>query len=356
MAQHKTVKNPAYPLERGNLRASKDISVAPLLAIPGLLLELGVDASSVLKRVGIHPRALDQSGNRLPYDVVGQLVAECAAASGCPHFGLLLGIRAGAGAPGVASELARHAENVGSGLRFLIAHLHLHDRGGVVALNLSGIKNAEFSYVIHHQDAPGTTHILDTSIAVACHVMRSMLGPRWAPSEVLLAHAQPRHIGQYRSFFRAPIRFNAPRSALVFPADQLDRPIQGADPLERDRLSEIVTDMESARPSTIREVVLEAISRMVIAVPPTGDRIAQVVGIKRRRLREQLEAEGTSFKELLEEVRSTLARQLLEESRLPIGDIAQTLHYSKPGALSRAFKGWTGKTPRQWRRSAVRRR
>ncbi len=39
---------------------------------------------------------------------------------------------------------------------------------------------------------------------------------------------------------------------------------------------------------------------------------------------------------------------------MPIGEIAATLHYSRPGAFSRAFKGWTGKTPRQWRAAAGR--
>ena len=72
-----------------------------------------------------------------------------------------------------------------------------------------------------------------------------------------------------------------------------------------------------------------------------------------RRLRERLEAEGSSVKGLLEDLRYELARQLLEESRLPIGEIAATLQYSKPGAFSRAFKGWTGRTPRQWRQTAT---
>jgi AraC-like DNA-binding protein len=71
--------------------------------------------------------------------------------------------------------------------------------------------------------------------------------------------------------------------------------------------------------------------------------------------RERLEAEGSSVKELLADLRCELARQLLEESHMPIGDIASTLHYSKPGAFSRAFKGWTGKTPRQWRKTVSRR-
>ena len=73
---------------------------------------------------------------------------------------------------------------------------------------------------------------------------------------------------------------------------------------------------------------MRALTRMVIAMPPSSDKVAEVLGFDARRLRERLEAEGSSVKGLLEALRCELARQLLEESRLPIGEIAATLHYS----------------------------
>ena len=79
----------------------------------------------------------------------------------------------------------------------------------------------------------------------------------------------------------------------------------------------------------------------------TGYQAAQVARVTRGRRQQR--------QRLLEDLRCELARQLLEESRLPIGEIAATLHYSKPGAFSRAFRGWTGKTPRAWRLAASRR-
>jgi AraC-like DNA-binding protein len=162
-------------------------------------------------------------------------------------------------------------------------------------------------------------------------------------------------LGPYRSFFRAPIRFDATRSALVFPARFLDQPVAGADLVAGVRLLALAAELDAARPATVTELTMRALSRMVIAMPPSSDKVAEVLGIKPRRLRERLEAEGSSVKDLLEDLRCELARQLLEESRLPIGEIAATLHYSKPGAFSRAFKGWTGKTPRQCRQAVGRR-
>lgn len=340
---------------RSVLHASEDMSVGPLQAIPSLLRELGVKPSSVFERVGIDQHALTDAANRVPFSLVGRLLDECVVASSCPHFGLLVGIRSGPAAAGIAGRLVRHAESVHAALRLFIAHLHLHDRGGVAALSSQGAGHVELSYVIHHPNTPGTAQILDASIAIACSVMRCLCGPQWTPSEVTLSRNRPPVMGPYRTFFRAPIRFDAPHSALVFPSSCLNQPIAGADPAARTRLMALAAELDAARPATVTELTIRALTRMVIAMPPSSDKVAEVLGINPRRLRERLAAEGSSVKELLEDLRCELARQLLEDSRMPVGEIAATLHYSKPGAFSRAFKGWTGKTPRQWRKAADRR-
>jgi AraC-like DNA-binding protein len=341
-------------ITRRRLHAGEDLSVVPLRAIVPLLQELGADPAAVLQRVGMSPDALGDSANRLPFGAAGALVDECARATGCPHFGLLLGIRSGPAAAGLSSELMRHAQTVRDGLQLLIDFQHLHDRGGVVALTPHGADDVELSYVIYHPDTPGTSQVLDASIAISCSIMRSLCGPRWSPAEVMLSRARPPSVSPYRAFYRAPIRFDAPRSAVIFPAWHLDLPIAGTDPDERRRLAALAAELDSARPASVTELTLRTLGRMIVALPPSGDKVAEVLGIKRRRLRERLAAEGTSIKALLEDLRCELARQLLEGSRMPIGEIASTLHYSKPGAFSRAFKAWTGKTPRQWRASTSR--
>ncbi|WP_338116064.1 helix-turn-helix transcriptional regulator [Thiocystis violacea] len=86
---------------------------------------------------------------------------------------------------------------------------------------------------------------------------------------------------------------------------------------------------------------------------PSTERIASALGLSRRTLYRRMAAEGTSVHALMNEIRHELARQLLLESRMPLNEIAATLHYSEPGAFSRAFRGWTGMTPSAYR-AAVR--
>jgi len=350
---HTRGPSPRRHLRRA-LRASEDLWVTPLMTIVPLLHDFGVDPSSVLSTVGVNARVLADPSNRLPFDLVGRLVAECARATKCPHFGLLVGQRSGIASAGPAGELARHSATAGEGVRVLIAHLQLHDRGAILALNARAAAQVELAYVIHHPDTPGAAQILDAAMAIGFAIMQSLCGPRWVPTAVTLSRSRPGNVAPYQSFFRAPVRFDAARSALIFPARWLKQPVASADPAERDRLSKLVAELEAARPVTVTEQVIRALSHVVIAMPPSSNEVARAIGLSPRTLSRRLEAEGTNFRELLEDVRFALARQLLEESRMPIGEIAATLHYSAPEAFSRAFKAWTGETPRQRRTSGRR--
>ena len=81
---------------------------------------------------------------------------------------------------------------------------------------------------------------------------------------------------------------------------------------------------------------IHALSHMVIAAPPLVDRVARVLDLSRRTLVRRLSVDGASVKALLDDVRRELGRQLLEETSMPLSEIAATLHYSTPGAEHRA--------------------
>jgi AraC-like DNA-binding protein len=82
--------------------------------------------------------------------------------------------------------------------------------------------------------------------------------------------------------------------------------------------------------------------------------VAQLLGVSVRTLNRRLAREGTSFKALLEAARSSLAGQLLRETRLPAIEIAAALHYTTPSAFSRAFRSWNrGVSPRRIRSAAA---
>ena len=72
-----------------------------------------------------------------------------------------------------------------------------------------------------------------------------------------------------------------------------------------------------------------------------------------RTLSRNLAEEGTSFAEILDELRAALAKRYLRDETLPVTEIAWLLGYSEVSSLTHAFKRWTGMTPRRYRSSQL---
>jgi AraC-like DNA-binding protein len=62
-----------------------------------------------------------------------------------------------------------------------------------------------------------------------------------------------------------------------------------------------------------------------------------------------LSEEGTSLQQLINQTRFDLAQQLLQNTGLPVSEIASALQYADPNAFSRAFRNWANLSPSQWR-------
>jgi AraC-like DNA-binding protein len=91
---------------------------------------------------------------------------------------------------------------------------------------------------------------------------------------------------------------------------------------------------------------------LLLAEAASGDQVARLLLMHRRTLNRRLKAEGTTFRELLDEVRFEAACQLVDTARIPITEIAVSLGYSETSAFSRAFRRWSGATPVERRRTS----
>jgi AraC-like DNA-binding protein len=327
------------------------VHVGPLLPVPALLQEMGVDADELLATVGVEPRLLDDADNLMKFETAGRLMRACVTRTGCDHFGLLVGQRAGPGSLGLVGLLLLHAPDVGTALRSLVSHLDIRDRGAVPTLTVEG-KVVRLGYVVYERGVESVGQIADVAIAIGCNILRSLCGPAWAPSEVLLAHRRPTDPRPYRRFFRAPVRFDAPHNALVFPTRWLVHPLPANEPSLRQRLQAEVRYLDA-----IHGMTLTAKMRRTLRAALTGGacsvvEAAKIYNLSRRTLSRRLRAEGTTFEALLDEVRHEVALQLLSQTDMAVRDVAATLDYADAAAFTRAFRRWSGTTPARWRACA----
>ena len=84
---------------------------------------------------------------------------------------------------------------------------------------------------------------------------------------------------------------------------------------------------------------------------PEFDEVARMVNLHPQTLRRRLANEGTTFKDLKDDVRRASAVYLIQRSSLSIEEVAYRAGFSEASAFIRAFRRWTGQTPMDFRQS-----
>jgi AraC-like DNA-binding protein len=183
---------------------------------------------------------------------------------------------------------------------------------------------------------------------------REATGVRWCPREVRFPHEKPKDISAHLQLFGCPVRFGHLRSEMVFGREILDLPLLEADAelqaiLER----QVVAVLDKLpRGEAVTDAVRRHLAGELCNGRPEIEQIAPRLNMSPRTLHRRLEEEGTSFREILAEVRRELATRHLAERQLAVSEIAFVLGFSEPSAFNRAFKRWTGQAPLNYRELA----
>jgi len=338
-------KTPQFPLPKKG-----EIRIAPIGVVPELLREFGVAPGPLLKEFGLSEDYFRHPDNPISYALMGRITKACVRATGCTHFGLLIGQRGNASTLGTPGFLIRNAPDVVTALNEAITNIDLHDRGAAPFIEV-GDKATVLGYTIHNAQIEGTDQIGDAAVAIMWNIMRGLCGTEWQPLEVCFRREAPADLGAYhRFFFQVPLRFNAPYNALVFPTAWMTWPVQLADPLLRQHLLKHIEDMRRYSNRDFHEKAFQALLFLLGSQRCTLDELARHFSMHQRTLNRRLKDSGTSFRELYAEARHQTARQLLCDTRSSIEIIASLLGYSNATAFNRAFSQWEGVPPAKWRR------
>lgn len=327
------------------------IRAAPMAAIPSVMRELGADLEPILAAHGLSNRVLEDPEASVAYETMCGVLADCSRASGCPHFGLLVGQRGGIQSLGVLGYLMLNAPDVRSALDTLIHHMEVHDRGAAPRLELS-TRVVMLRYDILHSNVDGAAPVSDAAMAISRNIMLSLCGPTWKPLEVHLRHAAPDDVSPYRRFFQAPVVFNAERTALVFGKAWLSAPVPGADSALRRHFQDFVDAMSSQVERSFEDQVYPAVQRLLAENRCTLDELARWFSMHPRALARRLQQAGTSFRALQNQARHALARELLRDTTSDMATIGNLLGYTSSSAFVRAFAAREGLPPAAWRKSA----
>jgi len=336
------VSGPGRTLPPGYIHLGVAKEIAPALR------DLNIDPDPLIRQAGLVPSLFDDGANVIPHAALGKLLTLCVASTGCPHFGLLVGQRATILSLGIVGRLMQHSESVGDAMRALVSNLSIQNRGTVPLLTIID-DTALFTFSVYQPQAKGADQISDGSLALAVNAMRALCGAGWNPTEVLLPRVTPADQEPYRRHFRAPVRFNQEMAAIVFPTSDLDRRIAGADPMMRAILEERIRQVKGSQQSEFSDDIRRLLRTRLTNARGSAEDIARLLAMHRRTLSRRLKGSGVGYRALANEIRFEIARQLLEDTEVPLGQIAAALGYSEASAFTRAFRRWSGQTPTAWR-------
>jgi AraC-like DNA-binding protein len=320
--------------------------VGALIALPGILRELGANPAEIVAGAGIDPALLQNPENSLSFIEVGRLLRACVAATGCEYFGLLVGQRSGISSLGLVGRLMQTASTLRDALLDLCTNQRRYVRGSVIYL-LVRDHIAFLGYAVHHPGVAAVEQITDAATAIGYNILRDLVGT--SPDEVHCARRAPRNTAPYRSFFGSVPRFDAEQSGLVIPVALLGRPLGSADPQLRQTLRKAVAEYWAIEQPSVTHTVARVLRARVVGPDISLQAVASELSMQPRTLNRRLQAEGRSLRELVNEARFEVAQQLLGGTGMNITEIALALGYAESSSFTHAFQRWSGISPTEWR-------
>lgn len=162
--------------------------------------------------------------------------------------------------------------------------------------------------------------------------------------------AAPPHAEAYRVLFDGPTRFDAEVTAIRFDARYLDLPVKRDEAAMNQMLQRALPIQ--VRPYRRDRLLVQRVRQVLLNQPQdahNADDLAALLHTSARTLHRQLKEEGATLQALKDEVRRERAMALLQRTNKPIKQIAEAAGFQNEKSFIRAFRGWTGVTPGEWR-------
>lgn len=306
-------------------------------------VELGI-----VKDAGWDIVKLGDPDGRIPTLLARKLVLATIERTKDPALGIHAGERIESADFGVVGLATRNCPDIRRALLCVARYLRLLDD------NLEGVLSEDRDravWQLRNLIPRPLPAVNDFQLTTAMVSITHYLGRKEPPIEVHVAHAEPPYSAEYARVFGAPIRFNARHNALVVPRALLDAPIQGANAdflAVFDRQAQKVL-AEHARADGMRARVQQLLAKRLAEGTSGIGSIARELHMSTSTLRRRLSEEGTTFSDVLEEVRRELAMHHMHDRRLAIGEIAFLLGFASQSAFGKAFRRWAGKSPLEYR-------
>lgn len=318
------------------------------------LLELagskGADVMSLANRSGLRLQSLDNPDMRVPYGKFKSLMLNAKEVCNDPAFGLHFGEESVFADMSIVGLICQSAGTMGEAFHQMnrYARLAIEVEGYDVGSRFELKKVGDDLWLEDNRRNPNEFPELteSTFARFICETARHF-GTAPFARFVHFTHDEPEYRSEYDRILKVPITFSSDRNAICIHESWLsirttleNRYVFG---IFSDRADALLAELQSD------ETTKGRVERLLMPILHTGDvrmnQIAAKLGLSRISLYRRLQAEGTSFERILDDLRHKMALHYFSGKKTSVNEVAYLVGFSDPAAFSRAFKRWTGSSP-----------
>lgn len=336
-------------------------SAIALREITTIARRTGLDTDAALREARVDPATLNDLSAHVSLDAFESVLRALIVRNPDPALPLKMACEAQPGTFGIVSFIAMVAPTLADVIERAVVFERLL---GDFASTRSEVRGDQVLMIwdCRLRDAGVRRAMTDGVLAAWVVYARWLLNdPELAPVEVLLAHEEPAsaaHRAVYERVFSAPVKFAQAVSGIVMPASVMSRRLRQPDPVvfqaldahARQRLAGIQADADPVA-ARVAHAIRECINEDGL---PRKERVAERLEMNPRTLLRRLQEQGTTYQDVLDEVRRGLALELARDATLSQEAIATRLGFSDIRSLQRYFRRWTGMTFGQYREQNAR--
>lgn len=317
--------------------------------IAGLVGDMGADVPAWLARSQLSEAQLAEADLQLSLARFRELIEDALVCTDEPALGLLLGERLVVNTHGLLGYAALNSPSLREAAQLIERYIGV--RTSLISIRL--VETTGEARLVFSEAAPLgviAPTVMEAVILAIKNVLDFMTLGSCNLERVSFAFPQPAYADLAEQLCKCELRYGQTWSGFVLPAKAIDLPLKMADAAsfrdaelilqrELDKLS-----AEQSMSARVRRVMLEKQSGF-----PSLSFTARLFNLTPRTLHRRLQAEGTSFQALLEDVRHRLALEHLKSPNMTIEEIAYGLGYSDLANFRRAFKRWQQQPPSAYR-------
>lgn len=323
-----------------------------LLLLCDVMRGLGHDEAVLLEGLAVTRAGLLQPDARVPIAICHTACRRAVALAGHQGLGLVFARALKVTLHGPLGMMALSSPSVGAAIDAAARYITLRAPFLSVRHETEG-DTAVITFEPRWDLGDLEVFLLEVMLVSLAHMAEQLLGEPVAGAQIWLRSAAPPYLAAQAGSVPALLCYGQPASQLRVPLAAFAAAPRLADPAVA-ALAREQCEQEFRQLAAGTDSVAEQVARLLRAEPegaplPRLEQMAEMLHLSSRTFKRRLQDEQVNYRDLLEAELQQRAERWLAEGRLGITEVAYQLGYSDVSNFSRAFRRWTGKTPREWR-------